>query len=89
VDSAEVIGHVLRAFFMLAILAGPILLSILFLGLLLGVIQAATSINEQTLTYVPKLIVTALVIGLGGSSILSLFVDYVREVFMKIPALTQ
>jgi flagellar biosynthetic protein FliQ len=74
---------------MMALLSGPILLGILALGLLIGVLQAATSVNEQTLTFVPKLIVTALIIGVGGSSILSLFVDYVRDVLARIPALTQ
>jgi flagellar biosynthetic protein FliQ len=89
VDSSEIIGHVLRAILMMALLAGPILIGILLLGLLLGVLQAATSVNEQTLTFVPKLVITALIIGIGGSSMLSLFVDYVRDVLARIPALTQ
>jgi flagellar biosynthetic protein FliQ len=88
-DSSEIIGHVLRAILMMGMLAGPILLSILVLGLLLGVLQAATSVNEQTLTFVPKLIVAALVVGIGGSTILSLYVDYIRDVLARIPALTQ
>ncbi len=88
-DSSEIIGHVLRAILMMALLAGPILIGILLLGLLLGVLQAATSVNEQTLTFVPKLVITALIIGIGGSSMLSLFVDYVRDVLARIPALTQ
>jgi len=88
-DSSEIVGHVLRAILMMAFLSGPILLGILALGLLIGVLQAATSVNEQTLTFVPKLVVTALIIGVGGSSMLSLFVDYVRDVLARIPALTQ
>jgi len=88
-DSGEIIGHVLRAILMMALLAGPILLGILVLGLLLGVLQAATSVNEQTLTFVPKLIISALIIGVGGSAMLSLFVDYVRDVFARIPVITQ
>jgi flagellar biosynthetic protein FliQ len=88
-DSSEIIGHVLRAILMMGMLAGPILLSILVLGLLLGVLQAATSVNEQTLTFVPKLIVAALVVGIGGSTILSLYVDYIRDVLARIPTLTQ
>jgi flagellar biosynthetic protein FliQ len=74
---------------MMGMLAGPILLSILVLGLLLGVLQAATSVNEQTLTFVPKLVIAALVVGIGGSTILSLYVDYIRDVLARIPALTQ
>jgi len=89
VESGEIIGHVLRAILMMALLSGPILLGVLALGLLIGVLQAATSVNEQTLTFVPKLIVTALIIGVGGSSMLSLFVDYVRDILARIPSLTQ
>jgi len=89
VDSSEIIGHVLRAILMMGLLAGPILLAILVLGLVLGVLQAATSVNEQSLTFVPKLIITALVIGIGGSTILSLYVDYIRDVLARIPSLTQ
>jgi len=88
-ESGEIIGHVLRAILMMALLSGPILLGVLALGLLIGVLQAATSVNEQTLTFVPKLIVTALIIGVGGSSMLSLFVDYVRDILARIPSLTQ
>ena len=88
-DSGEIIGHVLRAILMMGLLAGPILFAILALGLLLGVLQAATSVNEQTLTFVPKLLITALVIGVGGSTILSLYVDYLRDVLARIPAITQ
>ena len=88
-DSGEIIGHGRRAILMMGLLAGPILLAILALGLLLGVLQAATSVNEQTLTFVPKLLITALVIGVGGSTILSLYVDYLRDVLARIPAITQ
>ena len=88
-ESGEIIGHVLRAILMMALLSGPILLGVLALGLLIGVLQAATSVNEQTLTFVPKLIVTALIVGVGGSSMLSLFVDYVRDILARIPSLTQ
>ena len=88
-DSSEIIGHVLRAILMMGLLAGPILLSILVLGLILGVLQAATSVNEQSLTFVPKLIITARVFGIGGSTILSLYVDYIRDVLARIPSLTQ
>ncbi|NBP40105.1 MAG: flagellar biosynthetic protein FliQ [Betaproteobacteria bacterium] len=74
---------------MMGLLAGPILLAILALGLLIGVLQAATSVNEQTLTFVPKLLITALVIGVGGATMLSLYVDYLRDVLARIPSLTQ
>ena len=86
-DSSEIVGHVLRAILMMALLAGPILLGILALGLLLGVLQAATSINESTVAFVPKLLVFALVILLVGPITLSLFTDYIKELFARIPSL--
>ncbi|MCB2049264.1 MAG: flagellar biosynthetic protein FliQ, partial [Novosphingobium sp.] len=45
-----------------ALVAAPVLLASLAVGLMVGVVQAATSVNEQTLTFVPKLAVTALVL---------------------------
>ena len=61
------------------------LMGSLVAGLLLGMIQAATSINEQTLTFVPKLIVVAAMLAIFGGSILMLIADFTREVFERIP----
>lgn len=70
-----------------ALVAAPVLLASLAVGLVVGVIQAATSINEQTLTFVPKLVVTALVLVLLGSSMLALTADFAREIFAEIARL--
>ena len=53
-----------------ALAAAPILLASLAIGLVVGIVQAATSVNEQTLTFVPKLAVTALVLVVFGASIM-------------------
>jgi flagellar biosynthetic protein FliQ len=58
-------------------------------GLVLGMVQAATSINEATLTFVPKLIVVAICLALFGSAILMLLVDYTQDIFARIPELTR
>ncbi|MCX8048646.1 MAG: flagellar biosynthesis protein FliQ [Methylohalobius sp.] len=68
-------------------LAAPALLSILLIGLLIAVFQAATQINEMTLSFVPKLIVVALVLVLAGHWMLRLITDYTLELFTHIPAL--
>ncbi|MFN3919299.1 MAG: flagellar biosynthesis protein FliQ [Methylohalobius sp.] len=68
-------------------LAAPILLSVLAIGLLIAVFQAATQINEMTLTFVPKLIVVALVLVLAGHWMLRLLTDYTQGLFENIPAL--
>ncbi len=67
-----------------ALVAAPVLIAALAVGLAVGVIQAATSVNEQTLTFVPKLAVTALVLVLLGSSMMTLVGDFAREVFAQV-----
>ena len=70
-----------------ALAAAPILIPALLAGLLLGMVQAATSINEATLSFVPKLIIVAAMLGLFGGSILYLIADFTRDVFDQIPTL--
>lgn len=70
-----------------ALVAAPILLASLAVGLAVGVVQAATSVNEQTLTFVPKLAVTALVLVLFGASMMALVGDFARDVFDQIAAI--
>lgn len=67
-----------------ALAAAPVLLATLAAGLVIGVIQAATSVNEQTLTFVPKLALSALVLALFGASILGLIGDFTQEIFEAI-----
>jgi flagellar biosynthetic protein FliQ len=52
-------------------------------------VQAATSINEATLSFVPKLIVVAVCLALFGTAILMLLVDFTTEIFARIPELTR
>lgn len=72
-----------------ALVAAPVLLAALAVGLAVGVIQAATSVNEQTLTFVPKLAVIALVLVLFGSSMMALIGDFTQEIFAQIAATGQ
>ena len=67
-----------------ALVAAPILLAALAIGLAVGVVQAATSVNEQTLTFVPKLAIVALVLVLFGSSMMTLVADFTQEIFAQI-----
>jgi flagellar biosynthetic protein FliQ len=84
-DPGYFIGVAQQALWVLALASAPILIPALIAGLLLGMIQAATSINEQTLSFVPKLIVVAICLALFGSAILMLLVDFTRDVFDRIP----
>ena len=69
------------------LLSGPMLLSALVIGLVVSIFQAATQINEATRSFIPKLVGTFLVLILAGPWMLQLFVDYIRQLFERIPQL--
>ena len=66
---------------------GPLLLAALFTGLLISIFQAATQINEMTLSFLPKLLVIFVVLVVSGPWTLQLLVDFVTRLFTSIPAL--
>ena len=78
-----------QTMWVLALAAAPILLPVLVSGLVIGMIQAATSINEQTLSFVPKLIVVAVSILIFGSMIMGLLSDFTVSMFERIPDLVK
>ena len=84
-DSVDLLPVAQQALWILALASAPILIPALVTGVLLGMVQAATSINEQTLTFVPKLIVTAVCLAVFGSSILVLLTDFAKDLFAMIP----
>jgi flagellar biosynthetic protein FliQ len=79
------IGVAQQALWVLALTAAPILIPTLLAGIILGMIQAATSINEQTLSFVPKLILIGLCLVLFGSAMLGLMADFTRDIYARIP----
>ncbi|WP_301102941.1 flagellar biosynthesis protein FliQ [Propionivibrio sp.] len=74
-----------QAIEMTLILSGPLLLSALVIGLVISIFQAATQINEQTLSFIPKLVGMFLVLILAGPWMLQMMVDYIRRLFESIP----
>ena len=78
-----------QTMWVLALAAAPILIPALLSGLILGMVQAATSIQEQTLSFVPKLIVVAVSIMVFGAMILGLLSDFTNEIFARIPDLVR
>ncbi len=78
-----------QALWVLSLAVAPILIPALLAGVVLGMIQAATSINEATLTFVPKLIVVAVCLALFGGAILMLIADFTQDIFARIPDLAQ
>ena len=88
-DTASLLGLADRMLWVTALVAAPVLLASLAVGLVVGVIQAATSVNEQTLTFVPKLAVIAAMLVLFGASMLALVQDFTVEIFAQIAGLGQ
>ena len=82
-------GLAQQALWVTALAAAPILLPALIGGVIIGMIQAATSINEQTVSFVPKLIIVGVMLALLGGSILMLIADFTREIFERIPDILQ
>jgi flagellar biosynthetic protein FliQ len=76
-----------RALEITLLLSAPLLLTALVVGLLVGVIQAATQINEMTLSFIPKLIAMAVALVVAGPWMLKLMISYTRELFESIPGL--
>ena len=72
------------AFWQIIIAAGPLLAVALIVGLIIGIIQAATSINEMTLSFVPKLVIVVMTFGLLSTFMLTQLSDYFAFIFAQI-----
>ncbi len=86
-DTAMVIDLGRQALWTIALVSAPLLLVALAVGLFIGIIQAATSINEMTLSFIPKIIALAMALMLFGSWMLVTLVDFTRSIFERIPTL--
>ncbi|GHV80909.1 flagellar biosynthetic protein FliQ [Spirochaetia bacterium] len=75
--------------FQVLMLAAPLLLSALVVGLVVAILQATTSIQEQTLTFVPKVLTILLVLGLLGGWMFTSLGDYTAQLFRMIPAMAR
>lgn len=69
------------------LVAGPMLVTVLLIGLLVSIFQAATQINEATLSFIPKLVGVFAVLIIAGPWMLTTLVDYMHLVFTNIPAM--
>ncbi len=82
-----VISIVRQALEVAMLVAGPLLLASLVMGLLVSIFQAATQINEMTLSFIPKLLVMFVVLVVMGPWTVQLLVDFVARLFGSIPTL--
>lgn len=86
-NSTSVLTLVEQALEVGVLVSAPLLLSALATGLLVSLFQAATQINEMTLSFIPKLLVLVLVLVLGGPWMLGIMIDYMQRLFSAIPSL--
>lgn len=88
-EDAQLLALADQTLWVTALIVGPVLLAALATGLVVGIIQAATSINEQTLTFVPKLAITALVFVILGGTMMALLGDFLTEIFAQIAQIAE
>ena len=80
-STAQVMEVMKQAMLVAFQMAGPLLIISIVVGLIVAIFQAATQIHEQTLTFVPKLIVIAIVLLVLGSWMLGVFTEFVKYIF--------
>lgn len=83
-SSSQVTDLMYEVFVLSVQLAGPILVISMLVGVLISIIQAATQIHEQTITFVPKLLVIGLILVFTGSSMLQTLQDFTLKIFQMI-----
>ena len=83
------VNYLEDAFWQIIISAGPVLIVALGIGLLIGIIQAATSINEMTLSFVPKLVLVLPTLALIANFMLTGLADYFAFIFDQIASIGQ
>jgi flagellar biosynthesis protein FliQ len=74
-----------QALYVMLLVAAPMLLAALLIGLVVSILQAATQINEMTLSFIPKLVGMLAALVIAGPWMLAFFVDYMRRLFEAIP----
>ncbi|MBM3377874.1 MAG: flagellar biosynthesis protein FliQ [Betaproteobacteria bacterium] len=86
-DTAAVVDLAREALMLTMLVSLPLLAIALGVGLLIGVFQAATSINEMTLSFIPKLVAIGLAMAIFGGWQINLIVEFTRSIFQRIPGL--
>ena len=87
--SAEISGLATEMLWVLFFIMLPVILPALLVGLLLGMVQAATSINEMTLSFVSKILIVMVCLAVFGGAMMGLLSDFTLRVFETIPLLSR
>ncbi|MGB7404745.1 MAG: flagellar biosynthetic protein FliQ [Pacificimonas sp.] len=82
--TAALEGQIGDMLWLLVFVMAPMILPVLLIGLVIGMVQAATSINEMTLSFVPKVLIALLCLGVFGTAMLGLLTDFTESIFMTV-----
>ena len=86
-DPQQVFDIGQQGLMMLMMISAPLLLTVLVVGLVVSIFQAATQINEATLSFVPKVVAAVAVLAVAGPWMLTMLVDYIRQTLQSIPSM--
>ncbi|MDD3018843.1 MAG: flagellar biosynthesis protein FliQ [Comamonas sp.] len=85
-NSQTVLTFAREALTLLLLVSMPVLLTVMVVGLVVSIFQAVTQINENTLSFVPKLVAAAVVFMVAGPWMISTITDFIRRTFENLPA---
>ena len=85
-DATQVLATGQQGLTLLLMVSAPVLLVVLVVGLLVSIFQAATQINEATLSFVPKVVAAVAVLGLAGPWMVTTLVEYIQQTLKAIPS---
>lgn len=85
-DAQQVFTFGQQGLYMMMLVAAPILIVVLLVGVVVSVIQAATQINEATLSFVPKVIAAVLTLAVAGPWMMTELVEYIQRTLLTIPS---
>jgi flagellar biosynthesis protein FliQ len=88
-DASHVFTIGQQALYTLLMLAAPLLLTVLGIGLVVSIVQAATQIHEATLSFVPKLVGAMIVLGVAGPWMMTTLVEFIQRTLTGIPGMVQ
>jgi flagellar biosynthetic protein FliQ len=84
-DAQQVFTHGQQGLYLLLVVAAPLLLTVLAVGLVVSIFQAATQIHEATLSFVPKIVAAVVVLAVAGPWMLTTLVEYIQRTLQAIP----
>jgi flagellar biosynthetic protein FliQ len=85
-DATQVFNAGQQGLYMLLMVSAPILITVLLIGLVVSIFQAATQIHEATLSFVPKVIGAVAMLAIAGPWMLTTLVEYLQRTLQSIPS---